>query len=75
MSKLGPERRFVTRVVAAKAVDGQGVVAGDLVLEGGGDPSLSGREWPYRRNGNWREAYAPLEEMAGQVWERGVRRT
>ncbi|MBK7927493.1 MAG: D-alanyl-D-alanine carboxypeptidase/D-alanyl-D-alanine-endopeptidase [Bryobacterales bacterium] len=74
LSKLGPEHRFVTRVVAAKAVDGQGVVDGDLVLEGGGDPSLSGREWPYRRNGNWREAYAPLEEMAGQVWERGVRR-
>lgn len=74
LTKLGPEYRFVTRVVTRKPLDGQGVVTGDVVLVGGGDPSLSGREWPYKRNGTWRDAYAPLEELAGQVWERGVRR-
>src|SRR6266576_3687031 len=39
---LGPDYRFATRLVRARS--------GDLILVGGGDPSLSGREYPYRKD-------------------------
>lgn len=38
---LGPDFRFGTRVVAAKAPDPDGVIRGDLFLEGSGDPFLN----------------------------------
>jgi hypothetical protein len=38
---LGPGHRFVTRVFATSEVDADGVVDGDLVIVGGGDPVLA----------------------------------
>ncbi len=40
--RLGPEYRFRTAVIANGKVE-EGVLNGDLVIVGGGDPSLSGR--------------------------------
>lgn len=37
---LGPEHRFVTRIRARGGTISGGVLRGDLVLEGGGDPTL-----------------------------------
>jgi len=40
MAKLGPDYRFTTRVLAERKPADDGVLAGDLVLQGGGDPVL-----------------------------------
>jgi D-alanyl-D-alanine carboxypeptidase/D-alanyl-D-alanine-endopeptidase (penicillin-binding protein 4) len=40
---LGPRFTFRTTLYGTGGVDGDGVLRGDLVLEGRGDPSLSGR--------------------------------
>src|ERR1700683_3313882 len=50
LSKLGPDYRLTTQIGAQVPIDGAGTLAGDLELVGGGDPSLSGREYPYRRH-------------------------
>jgi serine-type D-Ala-D-Ala carboxypeptidase/endopeptidase (penicillin-binding protein 4) len=44
---LGPETTFETKVVAKGVMDVTTVLKGDLVLVGGGDANLSGREIPY----------------------------
>jgi serine-type D-Ala-D-Ala carboxypeptidase/endopeptidase (penicillin-binding protein 4) len=37
-----------TNVVASGEIDSQGVLHGDLILLGSGDPTISGRHYPYR---------------------------
>jgi serine-type D-Ala-D-Ala carboxypeptidase/endopeptidase (penicillin-binding protein 4) len=62
---LGPAHRFRT-VLHAAAPPREGVVQGDLVLRGNGDPSLGE---PFHRS-----ADAALEALARRVTEAGVRR-
>ncbi|GAB2793023.1 hypothetical protein GCM10027040_19060 [Halomonas shantousis] len=40
LDRWGPQHRFTTRFVTTGHLDSQGVLHGDLVLEGGGDPAL-----------------------------------
>ncbi len=40
LDRLGAEHRFATRVLASGTIDPAGRLAGDLVLQGGGDPLL-----------------------------------
>ncbi|TAN21421.1 MAG: D-alanyl-D-alanine carboxypeptidase/D-alanyl-D-alanine-endopeptidase [Acidobacteria bacterium] len=47
LSLLGSNFRFHTVVQSTAAPDAQGVIAGNVVLVGAGDPSLSGRSYPY----------------------------
>jgi D-alanyl-D-alanine carboxypeptidase/D-alanyl-D-alanine-endopeptidase (penicillin-binding protein 4) len=47
MALLGPETTFETKIVARGVMDGTTALKGDLVLVGGGDANLSGREIPY----------------------------
>src|SRR6185436_8648818 len=42
LERLGPEYRLTTRLVRAQS--------GDLILSGGGDPSMSGRTYPYQKD-------------------------
>ncbi|GHA98652.1 D-alanyl-D-alanine carboxypeptidase/D-alanyl-D-alanine endopeptidase [Modicisalibacter luteus] len=41
LERWGPQHRFATRLVTTGAVDAQGTLHGDLVMEGGGDPALA----------------------------------
>ena len=66
LSVLGPGRRLSTRVLAT-AVPSAGVLKGDLVLVGGGDPTLSaGRDRRYPQP-------AALDDLAARVAKAGIR--
>lgn len=62
--KLGWDYRFSTRVVATGPIDEQGVLRGDLVVIGSGDPTINPRH-PER----WRA----LDDWAAQIAAQGVR--
>ncbi|MEO8025388.1 MAG: D-alanyl-D-alanine carboxypeptidase/D-alanyl-D-alanine-endopeptidase [Bryobacteraceae bacterium] len=72
LSRLGPQHRFVTRITSSSSPAADGTLSGDLVMEGGGDPSLSDRLYPYRPEDG--KARAAIEELADQIVSRGVQR-
>jgi len=41
LDRWGPQHRFTTQLVSSGDIDAQGVLHGDLVLDGGGDPALT----------------------------------
>jgi serine-type D-Ala-D-Ala carboxypeptidase/endopeptidase (penicillin-binding protein 4) len=63
--RLGPDYRFTTQVIRE--------ASGDLVLVGSGDPSLSGRVFPYRKGATPRSPLAAIEELADQMVANGLR--
>ena len=65
LAQLGPDFRFRTTVVAAGRVR-DGVLEGDLVVHGRGDPSLS--------DAMRGDAMTPLREMADSLRARGITR-
>ena len=72
LDRLGPEYRLTTRLVHAPS--------GDLILVGGGDPSLSGRMYPYQKDPPYQKdapALNPLraiEDLADQAVAAGIAR-
>jgi D-alanyl-D-alanine carboxypeptidase/D-alanyl-D-alanine-endopeptidase (penicillin-binding protein 4) len=73
--RLGPDYQFTTTVVSTTAPTPDGLVTGDLVLVGGGDPNLSSRVIPYNpRKAFEKDPMVPLAELARQIAEAGVRR-
>jgi D-alanyl-D-alanine carboxypeptidase/D-alanyl-D-alanine-endopeptidase (penicillin-binding protein 4) len=76
LTRLGPEYRQATEIFAEGAFSpATGVLQGDLVLRGGGDPSLSSRRFPYsRETEDIRDYPIPaLEELADSLVARGLR--
>ena len=66
LEKLGPGYRFTTRVLSTNS--------GDLILVGSGDPSLSGRVYPYKKDARPGAPLDPIEDLAAQIAKRGIRR-
>ena len=73
LSRLGPDYRFQTRVIGGAKPDTDGVLAGDLSLVGGGDPALSGREFPYKYGPSKGDPLGALASLTGDVVKSGVR--
>ena len=77
LSKLGAGYRLSTQIGAQVPIDAEGTLAGDLELVGGGDPSLSGRDYPYRNHAAPFAIYSfrVINELADQlVAARGLKR-
>lgn len=66
MERLGPDYRFTTRVLLEPS--------GNLILSGSGDPSLSGRVYPYKKDTPLGPPLDPIEDLAAQIVARGIRR-
>ncbi len=62
--RLGPDYRFITRVTIEPS--------GDLVLTGSGDPSLSGRTFPYQKDALMGPGLAAIDDLADQVVASGI---
>ncbi len=65
LTRLGTDYRARTTVFNDR---------GDLVLFGGGDANLSGRVIPYEMGSVPGNALAAIEDLAGQIFARGIRR-
>ncbi len=65
LMRLGPEHRFTTQIVREGS---------DLVLLGGGDPSLSGRVFPYNKDAAFGPSLKPIDDLADQAVAKGLTR-
>jgi D-alanyl-D-alanine carboxypeptidase/D-alanyl-D-alanine-endopeptidase (penicillin-binding protein 4) len=66
LSRLGPDYRIETRLVREPS--------GSLALLGAGDPSLSGRVYPFDEKAKMLPTLHAIEELAGQAVAAGLRR-
>src|SRR5579871_2336361 len=66
LSKLGPQYRFETEIFEEPS--------GDLALVGSGDPSLSGRVYPYNPSAPANPPLHAIEELADQAIANGLQR-
>lgn len=73
LTRLGPNHKFVTRLVATRRPDAEGRIDGDLRIVGGGDPTLSGRSYPYRKDDSGTNPLEPIEQLASELIRIGVR--
>lgn len=73
LTRLGPDYRFTTRVLTTRAPDDEGVVNGDLILVGGGDPNLSSRVLPYDPDAEFHlDRLAPITQIASAIVDAGI---
>ena len=66
LERLRPDYRFTTRVIRE--------ASGNIVLLGSGDPSLSGRIYPYRKDQDVGPPLQAIELMADAIAARGIMR-
>lgn len=72
---LGPDYRFRTTLETNGTLQPDGTLNGDLFLVGHGDPSISGRTYPYVEKTERLPPYLKsLEDFADELVRRGVKR-
>ncbi|GAC1662075.1 MAG: D-alanyl-D-alanine carboxypeptidase/D-alanyl-D-alanine-endopeptidase [Candidatus Acidiferrum sp.] len=64
LAKLGPDYRFHTTLETSGEISPDGILAGDLVLVGRGDPNLSNRKFPYELK---EEFDGPPDKVLGEL--------
>lgn len=67
LDRFGPAHQFKTEVLRDGMVSPEGVVLGNIVLKGAGDPSLSPRYT------GWNVGVRPLDSIADQVAKMGIK--
>jgi serine-type D-Ala-D-Ala carboxypeptidase/endopeptidase (penicillin-binding protein 4) len=67
LDRLSPDYRFVTSVYVQEKPNGDGVVKGDLIVYGRGDPSLSARF----NNGDYQKG---INDLAAKIAASGVKK-
>ena len=73
--KLGPQHIYTTKIVLDAPLADDGVVLGNLILLGGGDPNLSSRVIPYDPDKAFeKNLLRPITDLAQHVFDAGVRR-
>jgi D-alanyl-D-alanine carboxypeptidase/D-alanyl-D-alanine-endopeptidase (penicillin-binding protein 4) len=76
--RLGPQYQFKTQIGSDAPIDADGTLTGDLVFLGGGDPTLSGREYPYQYHpgpqAGANYSFRAVEQLADQLVARGLKR-
>jgi serine-type D-Ala-D-Ala carboxypeptidase/endopeptidase (penicillin-binding protein 4) len=66
LERLAPDHTFLTRLITESS--------GNLVLVGGGDPSMSGREYPYKKDAPAHPALSGLEHLVADAVAGGLTR-
>jgi D-alanyl-D-alanine carboxypeptidase/D-alanyl-D-alanine-endopeptidase (penicillin-binding protein 4) len=74
LAKLGAAYRFRSSVQSAVQPGDKGVIPGDVTLVASGDPTLSGRVYPWESCDHPGDSGAPLRALAAQLVTRGVTR-
>lgn len=73
LEKLGPEFRFHTTLETSGTISSEGMLTGNLVLVGRGDPNLSNRKFPYELKEEFDgPAQKALVELADALAAKGV---
>ncbi|HTD85882.1 MAG TPA: D-alanyl-D-alanine carboxypeptidase, partial [Candidatus Binatia bacterium] len=67
LDRLSPNYRFVTSAYAAAKPDAAGVIKGDLIIYGRGDPSIAARF----NNGDY---YKGIDDLATRIAATGLKR-
>lgn len=68
LDRLTPDYRFTTSIYAPSRPDAAGIIRGDLIVYGRGDPTFATR---FAAGGDY---YKALDELAGKLAAAGVRR-
>ena len=72
---LPPNAMYVTNIVAEGTVDSAGTLHGALAILGAGDPTISGRTYPFAAHTERSlNPLAGLEDMADQIQRAGIHR-
>jgi D-alanyl-D-alanine carboxypeptidase/D-alanyl-D-alanine-endopeptidase (penicillin-binding protein 4) len=75
LAKLGPQYRFHTTLETQGTISSEGVLSGDVLLVGRGDPNLSNRKFPYDLKEEFDgPAEKVLAELADKLVAQGVKR-
>ncbi len=66
LERLGPDFHFTTKLLTD--------ASGNLIFLGGGDPSLSGRDYPYQKEASGKPPLLPVEQLADEAVANGLTR-